>query len=174
MFFLFPNSERRPPLRGRQRSLQLALCYCAQRYHRVIFLWFLGTIGFHNLSVLFKYLYIAYIGDFKAFYHVHEASGLGYLTWLQLTLATALIEHGVKRACDELPEGHTRPHFMPGICASQVARPSLPRRPSRRRTSGATAMTLPLSGQETGTSCRRCPLATAANQCYRAHVPATP
>ena len=88
--------------------------HCAQRYHRVIFFWYLSTIGFHNLSVLFKYLYIAYIGNFKEFYKSKEGSGVGYLTWLQITLATALIQYGVKRAADELPDGETRPQFMPG------------------------------------------------------------
>ena len=63
-----------------------------QRYHRVIFFWYISTIGLHNLGVIFKWLYIKYIGNFDKFYKSKDASSLGYTTWLQIALARALIE----------------------------------------------------------------------------------
>ena len=93
---------------------------CVKRYHRVIFFWFISTIGLHNLMVIFKWLYSKYVGNFDELYKKHDGLGIGYTTWVQMTLARKLIEHGVQRAVDELPDGVERPHFIPG----QAGRPA--------------------------------------------------
>ena len=74
----------------------------------------------HNLGVLFKWFYSHHIGSFEEFYRSKDKSTLGYSTWLQMTLARALIQEGVRRAWAELPEGEERPHFMPGAAGRPV------------------------------------------------------
>ena len=91
--------------------VNIRLGKCQQRYHRVIFFWYIASIGLHNLSVLFKWLYVHHIGDFDTFYKSKDRA-LGYMTWIQITLARALIQEGVARAAGQLPQG-SRPHFMP-------------------------------------------------------------
>ena len=61
----------------------------------------------HNLLVIFKFIFIVYIGDYAAFWQSKENSKLGFITWAQVSLARRLIDEGVQRALVELPEGET-------------------------------------------------------------------
>ena len=57
----------------------------------MIFFWYVASIGIHNVRVIFKWLYTEHIDGFDKFYKSKEGSGIGYSTWLQMTLARALI-----------------------------------------------------------------------------------
>ena len=102
----------------------------------MIYFWYVATIGLHNLGI-FKCLYEKHIGDFDKFHKSHQGTGVGFVTWLQMTLVRALISHSVQRAVDKEPDGAERPHSMP----DQAGRPPPRRRPRRCCPSAASLST---------------------------------
>ena len=98
---------------------------CQRRYHRVIWFWYLSTVGHHNVKVIWEWL----IGDeaVKALRKKHQR--FGFFHWVQLQLGQGLIKEGIKEAKEEClsaagpdAESTPSPHFMPS--RKRVCRPS--------------------------------------------------
>lgn len=70
---------------------------CNKRYHRAIFFWFISTIGFNNVKVIFEHI----IGKEEVMKLRKKHRRMGYFHWFQDTLAEVVIEKFLARAAAE-------------------------------------------------------------------------
>ena len=93
---------------------------CKKRYHRAILFWYISTIGFNNVKVIFERL----VGEEQVAALRKRHQRFGYFHWFQDELADTIISKFLARAaaeagqCGHLDETATTAAEKSGLCTS--------------------------------------------------------